>query len=484
MVLYSIKFWSFFCALLIPYFTVFYKCAKAQNVWLLLGSLVFYSLVDWRMTILLVAAIVIFYFLGLKVDALCQEQDEKAASRLTALAVVLGIAILVYFKYLGFCVRQFNHLLLAIGFSSSLPTLQIIMPLGISFFTFKLMGYVIEVHRETIRATRDIVKFGVFISFFPTIMSGPIDNPRNFLPQLDGVRTFSWDNVAEGFRRILWGIFLKTCIADLVSGYTDTVLSLYIYHNATTIILGAILYAFQLYADFAGYSHMTIGVSQVMGIKVAENFNCPYFAQNLAEFWRRWHMSLTNWITQYVFMPLNIAFRDWGTAGLYLATLINLAVIGAWHGANWTFLLFGLYHGLLLISTMALDKRRKHFEKQHNLKKNPVWKYSRILLTFFLWCVSLLCFLSPNIRSFLHIFPHCVSRGFGIPWTEESFQKVPALIFILVMMFKDYKDENKLNLHFLHSPHYWVRLVTATLLVVCILGLGSLDGASFIYYKF
>lgn len=484
MVLYSIKFWSFFCALMIPYFTVFSKCAKAQNLWLLLGSLVFYSFADWRMTVLLVTAIGIFFYLGLKVDEYCQEQNEKRANRLTVLAVVLGIALLVYFKYLGFCVRQFNNVLMAIGFSSSLPTLKIIMPLGISFFTFKLMGYVIEVHRENIRATNDIVKFGLFISFFPTIMSGPIDNPRNFLPQLNGVRTFSWDSVGEGFRRILWGIFLKTCIADLVSGYTDTVLSLYFYHNTTTIILGAILYTFQLYADFAGYSHMAIGVSQIMGIKVAENFNCPYFAQNLTEFWRRWHMSLTTWITQYVFMPLNIAFRDMGTTGLYLATIFNLVVIGAWHGANWTFLLFGLYHGFLLVATMALDKRRKRFEKQHNLKKNPVWRYSRTLLTFSLWCISLLCFMSPNIGSFFRIFPHCFNTGFGIPWTEESYQKVPALFFIIVMMFKDYKDENKLNLHFLHSSHYWVRLVTATLLVVCILGLGSLDGASFIYYKF
>ena len=185
MIVNSINFWIFFLILLIPYLWVFRKNVQGQNLWLLLGSLFFYGFVDWKMVLLMLVAIVVFYALGLKIDQLCQEKKEKQASGWTNLGVCLGVGLLIYFKYLNFFIEQFADLLQAVGFKGNIGTLNIVMPLGISFFTFKLMGYVIEVHREHLRATRDMVKFGVFISFFPTIMSGPIDNPVQFLPQLD-----------------------------------------------------------------------------------------------------------------------------------------------------------------------------------------------------------------------------------------------------------------------------------------------------------
>lgn len=357
------------------------------------------------------------------------------------------------------------------------------MPLGISFFTFKLIGYVIEAHRENMKSTKDPVAFGTFIAYFPTIMSGPIDNPTKFIPQLENARTVDYDTLAEASKRILWGMFLKMCIADQLSGYTSAVLGNYEHHNATSIILASVLYSFQLYADFAGYSDMAIGVSQIMGIKISENFNRPFFAQNISEIWRRWHISLTSWITQYVYMPLNIAFRNFGMVGIYMATILNTIIIGAWHGANWTYVLFGLYHGILIAIVTYLDKPRKSFEKKHNLKKNPYYKYSRIFLTFVLWTVGQVLWQAKSVGDFFGTLV-ALSNGIGVPYNIGRRLMACVLLFIAILIIKEWKDENKKDIHFLHSNSRIVYLLTTILLVLFILFLGNLRGDHFIYFQF
>lgn len=482
MIVNSINFWFFFLFVLFVYFIIGHKSTKIQNAILLIGSYVFYGIVSWKMCLLLLVSTLFFFFLAFGI-AKYNGSNEKRASRLTTLGVLGGVGMLFYFKYLDFFVEQFSSLLASMGLHNNINTFGIIMPLGISFFTFKLMSYVIEVHRETMEPSKDIVAFGTYVAFFPTIMSGPIDQPGKFIPQLDKVRKWDYDRIGDGLKRILWGMFLKMCIADQLSGYTSAVLGHYTHHNTTSLIIAAVLYAFQMYTDFAGYSDMAIGVSKILGLNIAENFNRPIFAQNIAEYWRKWHISLTSWITQYIYMPLNLAFREMGMTGVYLATIINTVAIGAWHGANWTFILFGIYHGFILVFIAAVEKKRKKFEKQHGLKKKSWYKYSRMLLTFILVDIGMVLFQSESVTEFFGILG-ALGNGFGKPFAEGVSTMLPAIPAIFILLYKEYKDENKLDVHFLHSTNYWVRVVSVAFLISYIILNGALEGGSFIYFQF
>lgn len=484
MVVNSISFWIFFVIVLLAYYGLFRKTAKLQNLTLLISSYIFYGMVDWKMCALLLAASVSFYYIGSAIGRY-NGTNEKTASRLTTLGVLLGMGMLFYFKYFDFFVGQFSNLLYAIGIQNNINTFGILMPLGISFFTFKLIAYVIEVHRETMEPSKDPIAFGTYIAFFPTIMSGPIDHPGKFLPQLSQARNYNIENVTEGTKRIIWGLFLKMCIADQLSGYTSAVLGNYSHHNASSIIFAAVLYYFQMYTDFAGYSDMAIGVGRIMGIRIAENFNRPIFAQNISEYWRRWHISLTSWITQYIYMPLNLAFRNLGKMGICLAAIINTIAIGAWHGANWTYIFFGIYHGVIIALITLIEKRRKKFEKIYNLKNNAVYKFSRMLITFVLVVIGMIVFQATSLHAAFGIVYFAVKNGFGELFTNESFGIfVLTIPFIILVLFKEYKEENNLDLHFFHSKNSYVEILSVLAMLLLISLTGNLNGGTYIYFQF
>lgn len=483
MVVNSINFWLFFAVTILPYFLLYKAGNKWQNLWLLLASYFFYGWADWRMLPLLAVTTLIFYGLGIGI-AKNVEINPKKASRLKTLGVIIGLGVLVYFKYLGFMIDQFAALFRSWGMNVGESTFSIVMPIGISFFTFKLMSYVMEINLGNLKPEKDIVKFGTYIAFFPTILSGPIDRPKPFMFQLGVERKIDAGNLSEGLKRILWGMFLKMCIADRIAPWTDAVFNNYAHHNATSIIVAAFLYLIQLYADFAGYSDMAIGVARMMGIKVAENFKRPLFALNITEFWRNWHITLTQWVTDYVFKPLTVTFRDWGMWGIYLATLINFVLIGAWHGANWTFVVFGAYHGLLLILALALEKRRKKFEKKHCLKKNELYKWSRRLLTFVLCAIGMVLWRSASVEDFFGTMVQ-LRNGFG-PVFITGFIPVAlyALPSIIVVFLKEWLEEYEKNTRFFHNDSIAIRMISIILMIVWILFAGELDGSSFIYFQF
>ena len=483
MIFNSFIFWIFFAAVLLPYYTILRRKANWQNGWLLLASWFFYGYANWKMIPLLVVVTGIYYWLGIRIER-HNENNPKRASLFSTLGVILGIGVLFYFKYLGFLVEEFAALLEKLGLIANRPALRIVMPVGISFSTFKLIGYAIDVHLGKIKAERDILSFATFVSFFPTILSGPIDRPGEFIPQLKKEREIDYDGMAEGLRRFVWGLFLKVCIADRITAYPNAVFGNVAYHNTTSIILAAILYAVEMYADFAGYSEMAIGISRMLGLKIRENFRRPVFAQNVSEYWRRWHMSLTTWITDYVFMPLNIAFRNWGQWGLYLATSINIILIGLWHGANWTFLLFGIYHSILLILVAATEKQRKSFEKKHKLKGNWFYATPRRILTFILVAIGLVIFRAKGLSDLGAIASQC-GKGFGPVFTNGLLEIGTLGLFSTGILFlKEWKDENKWNFHFLHSEHTWVRVLSMSLLIAYIIFAGQWQGGSFIYFQF
>ena len=401
MVVNSIPFLLFFVVVFSAYYLPILKATpKYQNIILLVASYLFYGYIDFRMIPLLLGATVVFYLLGSWLKREMERENWKAASYITTFGVVLGVGVLLYFKYLNFFIDSFARLLTTIGLSVSWTTLNIVLPVGVSFFTFKLISYVIEIHRERIIPSKEFLDFAVYVAFFPTILSGPIDRPNQFLPQLQKVRNFDYDLAISGCQQILWGMFTKMCVADNLALLTDNAWNRIPDQSALYLLVVALLYPIQMYADFDGYSNMAIGVSKILGIKVTRNFNHPLLARTTAEYWRRWHMSLTSWITDYIFMPLNISFRNIGKWGTIFAAIINLVVIGLWHGANWTYGLFGLYHGLLFIPLVlsgSFGKNKKIKENKYSLPfMNDVLK---MVLTYSLVAIGLVIFRADSIQS-------------------------------------------------------------------------------------
>ncbi len=399
MVLNSLSFLSFFAIVFFIYYLPALKThSKIQNVWLLLASYVFYGMADYKLAILLLITTALFYYLGKWLGKEMDRGNRRLASNITTMGVCFGIGILFYYKYLNFFADSIAQLLNCLDFQVSWTTLHIILPVGVSFFTFKLISYVIEIHREHIKACDDFVEFALYIAFFPTILSGPIDRPNKFLPQLRVSHTLHYNKAVDGCRQILWGLFTKMCIADNLGLVVDYVWNDYSNQSATALAIAALLYPIQMYADFDGYSNMAIGVSKLLGFDIARNFNHPFLARNPAEYWKRWHISLTSWITDYIFMPLNIAFRSMGVSGIILAATINMVVIGLWHGANWTYVFFGLYYGILyipLIINGAFAKSMKLRPTSLGLPK--LSDFYKMVFTFVLVAIGLIIFRAPTI---------------------------------------------------------------------------------------
>lgn len=484
MVVNSINFLIFFAVVFSVYYFVLGGKSKAQNVLLLLASYFFYGFAEWKMIPLLLAATVVFYGLGLAIGNY-NETNKKRASILTTFGALLGVGLLLYFKYLNFFITSFSEFFNAIGLQTHWNLFQILMPLGISFFTFKLIGYLIEIHRGHIEPCKSFVDFATYISFFPTILSGPIDRPKTFLAQLSVGRTLDYELASIGLKRIFWGMFMKMCVADRLSIYGDAVFNNAVHHNGTSLTFASLLYPIQMYADFAGYSEMAIGVGCLLGIRITENFKRPFFSQNIAEYWRKWHISLTGWLTDYVFMPLNIRFRNMEKWGSIFAIIITFTLIGLWHGADWTFALFGLYHGLLYVPLMLSGA----FFKKSKVKKNksglPMFNsVLKMAGTFLLVAFGLILFRSAGLKEAGMIISR-IAGHWGSLFVDYK-TLINGLLCMFILFFKDFKDEYFPEKQVFSSgifQQYRYEL-TVSVYIILILFFGVFDGNQFIYFKF
>ena len=483
MVVNSLIFLLFFVVVFIIYYLpISRNSPKYQNIWLFLTSYFFYGFADWKMIPLILGATIVFYSIGLWLKSEMKKGHTQNASYITTFGVVLGVGILLYFKYLNFFADSFVQLLNTIGFSVSWSTLNIVLPIGVSFFTFKLISYVIEVHREHIQPSKDFIEFGTYLAFFPTILSGPIDRPNKFIPQLKEKRSLTYDVAIDGFHQILWGIFTKMCIADNLATVTDTVWLNFSSQNASTLLMVAILYPIQMYADFDGYSNMAIGVGKILGLN-ARNFNHPFLARNIAEYWRNWHISLTGWLTDYVFSPLNIRFRNLGDVGIVLAIIINFVLIGLWHGANWTFALFGLYHGVLYISG-AFGKKKKIKPGFKGLPK--VKDFSRMMLTFLLVVFGLILFRAENIGDAVSYMSSIFSSSIvSMPLIHVG--KVTLLLVVLILALewcqRDKEHPLQISSAFLENKK-WLPYALEYIVILAIIIFGNFESNQFIYFQF
>lgn len=406
------------------------------------------------------------------------QQDAKKRKGLVWLYAVLGLLPLLTFKYYNFLNESVTQGLEAIGLRFSLPGLNWAIPVGISFFTFQAVGYMLDVYHKRIEPERNIVDYILFVSFFPQVTSGPISKADELLPQIYNPHTFDYKQGKQGLKWLLWGMFIKLVIADRLGMFVDTVYANYIHYNGTTCFVASIFYTLQIYCDFAGYSLMAIGIAATLGFNLVNNFKRPYLAVSVTDFWKRWHISLTRWLTQQVYIPLGGSRCS--KVRNYLNIMITFLVSGIWHGANWTFIFWGAIHGLLQTIEKALG-----WQKYNGT--NDFVRAGRICVTFLLVSFAWVFFRMPTIGESFGIIGKMFTDFGSIQFAQvfTTGMSPLAIIFLglLILCFKDLRDEFfSARFQFLQKPIF--RWATYLLLFVLVLTSGVLDGGQFIYVNF
>jgi D-alanyl-lipoteichoic acid acyltransferase DltB (MBOAT superfamily) len=422
----SIDFFIFLIIVFAIYWFILDGKRKWQNLFILVASYVFYAWWDWRFLSLIIISSVTDYIIGSQLNKTGNISRRKL---LLTTSLLVNLGILVYFKYSNFFIESFQDLATAFGFNTDVHTLRIILPVGISFYTFQTLSYTIDIYRKELKPTNDILAFMAYVSFFPQLVAGPIERASSLVPQFEKERKFNVDQAKNGLRYMLWGLFLKVVIADSCGNYVNIIFSDYSNMQPVSLVLGAIYFTFQIYGDFAGYSFVAIGTGKLLGFELMQNFNYPYFSQNITEFWRRWHISLSTWIKDYLFTPMAISFRNYGKFGLSLASILSFTTIGFWHGANWNFIVFGLLHGIALAFEVLTKKWRKKIKK-HTPK--PVYSGFSWFLTMVFWIITLIFFRSENVSNAMGYLSGILSSDmFSLP---HSFLKGGILISLLVII--------------------------------------------------
>ena len=450
---------------------------RLQNAFVVLASYVFYGWWDWRFLLLIAFTSFCSWGSGLLIG---KAESKKKAKTWMWLNVVLNLGILALFKYYDFFVTEFARLF---HVSTERHLLKVILPVGISFYTFQALSYSIDVYRGKIEPTKDIVAFFAFISFFPQLVAGPIERATNLLPQFLKKREFNYDTAVDGMRQILWGLFKKIVVADNCAVYVDNVFSSYQTQSGSTLLLAAIFFTFQIYGDFSGYSDIAIGTAKLFGIKLMRNFNVPYFSRDIAEFWRRWHISLTTWFRDYVYIPLGGSRVS--KVKVVRNTFIIFLVSGFWHGANWTFIVWGAYHAILFLPLILMGKNRKYTNKIAEGRLLPTLKeVGQMLVTFVLAMFGWVIFRSENIgqaweyvcmifNKSLFKIPYFVSPTYILP--------MPFILFVLVVL--EWTGRNKeCPITMRYHQRVW-RWLVYVLFIVMIFAFGE-STESFIYFQF
>jgi alginate O-acetyltransferase complex protein AlgI len=389
----SISFVIFFPIVYLLYWKAFGKNYKQQNILLLVASYYFYSCWDWRFLFLLIFSTLLDYFSGLMMES---ESKKNKRKFWFWLSVVINLGFLGVFKYYNFFSESFAEMLDNIGIKVNASALNIILPVGISFYTFHGLSYVIDIYNKKINAEKNFVEYALFVSFFPLLVAGPIERATHLLPQIKTTRKFNKNSSVDGLKQILWGFFKKIVIADQCAIYANEIFNNYITHTPSTLALGAVLFAIQIYGDFSGYSDIALGSARLLGIELLKNFSFPYFSRDISEFWRRWHISLSSWFRDYLYFPLG------GSRGTLLKTIRNTFIIfivsGFWHGANWTFIVWGGLNALYIIPLVIYQKNRTNLDVVASGKQLPSIKdMFSILLTFSLTVLAWIFFRSATV---------------------------------------------------------------------------------------
>jgi alginate O-acetyltransferase complex protein AlgI len=404
---------------------------KLQNWLLLFSSYFFYACWDWRFLFLLIFSTLLDYFTGLKIH-----QSENRRRRLfwLWLSITVNLGFLGVFKYYNFFAESFAESLSLLGLKANFGTLKVILPVGISFYTFHGLSYVIDIYKSRIEPERNFINYSVFVSFFPLLVAGPIERATHLLPQIISKRTFNYSKAVDGLRQILWGLFKKIVIADNCAEYANLIFNNSDKYSGSTLVLGALFFAFQIYCDFSGYSDIALGTARLFGMELLRNFAFPYFSRDIAEFWRRWHISLSSWFRDYLYIPLGGS-----KVGPWLKvrnTFIIFIVSGFWHGANWTFIVWGLLNAIYIMPSIIFKTNRNNLETVAMGKMFPdVKEFFSILLTFSLALLAWIFFRANSVTHAVHYISEIFSRSlFTIP-DFAGMERATRILFLTGLFF-------------------------------------------------
>ena len=483
------------------------KCKRQllwQNLFVVVASYIFYGWWDWRFLILIAITTLLSFLSGIGIEYAPTQRGKKAVMIAN---IIINLGILGIYKYYDFFATQFARLF---GIESDFLLLHLILPVGISFYTFQALSYSIDVYRKQIQPTHDIVAFTAFLSFFPQLVAGPIERATNLLPQFQKKRTFDYATAVDGMRQILWGLFKKIVVADNCATYVDTVFADISNQSGSTLLLAAILFTFQIYGDFSGYSDIAIGTAKLFGIKLMRNFNVPYFSRDIAEFWRRWHISLTTWFRDYVYIPLGgsrpalparLEVKGERLKARYTKwiavrnTFVIFLLSGFWHGANWTFVLWGAYHALLFVPLLLLNKNRRYRDTVATItlpdgtiktKWLPSLKEAgQMLLTFALAVFGWIIFRAQDISQFGEIVSTiCSDSLLTIPFLKTRSFYIPLVINILILLVVEWLNRTKQHGLAKISEKCYVRYVVYYILIFIMIYAQPTSDATFIYFQF
>jgi len=433
----SLSFAIFLPVVFVLYWYVANKSLKAQNLLLLACSYFFYSCWDWRFLFLLIFSTLLDYFTGLKMS---ETQNQKIRKFWFWTSIIINLGFLAVFKYYNFFADSFAVAISNFGLKVNPGTLNIILPVGISFYTFHGLSYVIDIYKNRIKAEKNFIDYSLFVSFFPLLVAGPIERATHLLPQIKQTRTFNYTKAVDGLRQILWGLFKKIVIADQCATFANIIFNHSNEYSGSTLLLGVLFFAFQIYGDFSGYSDIALGTARLFGIDLLKNFAFPYFSRDIAEFWRRWHISLSTWFRDYLYIPLG------GSKGSnwfkIRNTLIIFLVSGFWHGANWTFIIWGLLNALYIIPSIIFKTNRNNLTSVAQGKNWPsLREFLNMLLTFSLVGFAWIFFRSPSMGSAFNYINNIFSMSlFSIPnFDANRIQVIQTILLIALFIIIEWR---------------------------------------------
>ncbi|MEZ4776963.1 MAG: MBOAT family O-acyltransferase [Bacteroidia bacterium] len=456
------------------------KNLRLQNILILIASYFFYGWWDWRFLGLIMLSSLVDYVAGKKID---DSDDIKTRKRWLHVSLVINLGLLAVFKYYGFFVDSFIELFRSMGYEVGSRTLQIILPVGISFYTFQTLSYTLDIYRKRFAAERDLVAFLAFVSFFPQLVAGPIERASNFLPQFRKLRTFEFDRAKDGLRQILWGLFKKVVIADTLGVVVDEITAWHELHPGIILLMAVFFFAFQLYCDFSGYSDIAIGTARLMGFDLMRNFNYPYFARDIMDFWRRWHISLTSWFKDYVFLSLSggkMVTSKWTLIRNYM---ITFTASGLWHGANWTFVVWGFLHGLYHIPYILFPQLKTSvlLTKPPFTVKGTLRAALEMSITWAMNLFALVFFMSKDIKTAISYLSHMFSASlFTVPMAYRKYMYWMVLFIGVEWLQMYYKKTFPLQIENWHPVLRWSVYYALTFVVLYY----NYDRRAFIYFQF
>ena len=473
----SINFLLFFPLILILYHFV---SIKQKSLFLLIVSYLLYLNVKPIFVFLLLGVTISTFILTRLIEV--QKIDSKKIFYMR-LNIFLVLLPLLFFKYFTVINTELINYLQIYSMNWPLPEMEYMLPIGISFYTFMAIGYTIDVYNEEVLAEPSIVSVALFISFFPIILSGPIERAGNILPQFKKLNNITKLNLIKGSKLMLWGYFMKLCVADRLGIYIDTVFNSFTFQNGNSLALATVLYPFQLYADLGGYSLIAIGTAKCLGINVIPNFNRPFFSTSMSNLWRRWHMSLIQWLTDYLYTPLVFKLRSKKMTGIVIALMLTFTISGLWHGASIVFLVWGIVQGVYLSFEAVTKKGKSKVKQKFNLGKNRFYIFLSIILTFILFTFSQIFAKSNNINDAMIIIEKIVFQRGALFLDTTSLGY--GLLFLFVLLLKDFKDEFfNGKVEFYENKNITIRYISYAITIATIISMGVLDSGEFIYFKY